>query len=327
MATFWRNLLDLLGWRANATSHTEKLLSCLGAFVGLSLIYAVTHWLLPNAAAMWVVASMGASAVLLFAAPHGVLSQPWAVIGGHGLSAMVGVGCQWLWPEQMFTPALAVALAILAMHYARCIHPPGGATALSAVIGGQAVHDLGFSFVLEPVLLNCAIILGVAVLFNAPFAWRRYPAALAHQPQPLNKSAASEQAPAAVAPEDFYHALRQVDSFIDIRFDDLLEIIQLAQEHAKAQRIGTDDILHGACYSNAQSGENWSVRQVIDEAPARRNKNDLVIYKVIAGAGRGNTGVCPRADMALWARSAVVADGNGWRRVNPIESAAAAIFT
>ena len=78
----------------------------------------------------------------------------------------------------MFAAALAVALAIGAMHYLNCIHPPGGATALSAVIGGDAIHQLGFQYVLTPVLLNVIIVLIVAILFNYPFHWRRYPLAL-----------------------------------------------------------------------------------------------------------------------------------------------------
>ncbi|MBB2493735.1 HPP family protein [Aquipseudomonas ullengensis] len=315
---FWQYCQRLLGWGADSTSHLEKYLATLGAFVGIGLIYAVTHWLLPSEAAFWVVASMGASAVLLFVVPHGALSQPWAVIGGHGLSALVGVTCQQLLPDSPVTPALAVALAILAMQYARCIHPPGGATALSAVIGGTAIHDLGFAFVLSPVLLNVAIILLVAVLFNCLFPWRRYPAALARQPQPLAN-------PGGLSPEDFYHALRQVDSYLDIRFDDLLEVMQLAQQHAQAKRLVAADILLGACYSNALPGDAWAVRQVIDAAgKSGRGLRDQVIYKVVAGSGLGNTGVCRRQDMASWAASAVARQGDGWIRVSPDESVASA---
>lgn len=124
-----------------------------------------------------IIASMGSSAVLLFAVPHGPLSQPWSVFGGHLVSAIVGVTCVKLIPAPMLAAALAVALAIGAMHYLRCVHPPGGATALGAVVGGDAVHQLGYQFVITPVMLNATTILLVALLFNAPFPWRRYPAA------------------------------------------------------------------------------------------------------------------------------------------------------
>lgn len=313
---FSSSLAQLLGWRSDSTSHLEKLLSALGAFLGIALIYAVTHWLLPLDSALWVIASMGASAVLLFAVPHGLLSQPWAVLGGHGLSALVGVSCQLLWPGEFFTPALAVGLAILLMHYARCIHPPGGATALCAVVGGPAIEALGYSFILSPVLLNVGVILLVAVLFNSLFPWRRYPASLARQPEPLRNTA-------ALAPEDFYHALRQVDSYIDIAFDDLLEILQLAQEHAQIQTLQPADILLGGCYSNALPGSHWAVRQIID-APSGSRPRDQVIYKTVAGAGSGSTGVCKRHELASWAKHAVAADAGGWVRVAPGESAARA---
>jgi len=124
---------------------------------------------------------MGASAVLLFAVPHGPLSQPWPVLGGHFVSALVGVACTKAIAQPMLAAPVAVGLAIGSMHYLRCIHPPGGATALSAVVGGEPVHQLGFHFVLTPVLWNAAVILLVALLFNYPFTWRRYPLALARR--------------------------------------------------------------------------------------------------------------------------------------------------
>jgi CBS-domain-containing membrane protein len=123
-------------------------------------------------------ASMGASAVLLFAVPHGALSQPWAVLGGHLVSAVIGVACVQVIAEPILAAPAAVALAIGGMHYLRCIHPPGGATALNAVIGGEAVQQLGFHYVLTPVLLNALTIVLLALLFNYPFRWRRYPSVL-----------------------------------------------------------------------------------------------------------------------------------------------------
>jgi CBS-domain-containing membrane protein len=72
----------------------------------------------------------------------------------------------------------SVGLAIGAMYYTRCIHPPGGATALAAVIGGPNIHALGYQYILTPIAINTATILLVALLFNALFHWRRYPAFL-----------------------------------------------------------------------------------------------------------------------------------------------------
>lgn len=164
---------------ATGNGHLERLLSGLGGLIGLAAVIQVSQAQLGLAGAAALIASMGASAVLLFAVPHGPLSQPWPLLGGHLVSALVGVTCAQLLPGPLPAAPLAVGLAIAAMHYLRCIHPPGGATALSAVIGGDTVQQLGFQFVLTPVLVNAAIIFLVALVFNYPFAWRRYPFVLA----------------------------------------------------------------------------------------------------------------------------------------------------
>lgn len=307
-------LARLLGWRSDSTSHLEKAISALGGFCGIALIYACTHWLLPLESALWVIASMGASAVLLFAVPHGVLSQPWSVLGGHGLSALVGVTCQMLWPGEHYTPALAVGLAILVMHYTRCIHPPGGATALCAVIGDPAIEALGYSFMLAPVLLNVGLILLVAVVFNGLFPWRRYPAGLARPAQP------APQRDGELAPEDFYHALRQMDSFRDLSFEDLLEIQRRAQAHARNQRPTTGELLPGACYSNAQTGQYWAVRQLLSVPQGRRRSRRMLKYRQVAGERSGEVGHCTPAEFAAWAAYAVAPEDSGWLRVSPAES-------
>jgi CBS domain-containing membrane protein len=104
--------------------------------------------------------------VLLSAVPHGPLSQPSALVGGHMVSAVIGVACASLDTPPFIASALAVALASGAMYDLRCIHPPGGATALTAVAGGESVHARGFHYVVTPVLINVSIILLVAIVFN-----------------------------------------------------------------------------------------------------------------------------------------------------------------
>jgi CBS-domain-containing membrane protein len=157
------------------STNAEKWVSTIGGLAGILSVALVSQSQLGLAGSASIIASMGSSAVLLFAVPHGPLSQPWPVFGGHLVSALIGVTCVKLISDPMLAAAIAVALAIGAMHYLRCMHPPGGATALGAVLGGDAVHQLGYQFVITPVMLNAITILLVAVLFNAPFAWRRYP--------------------------------------------------------------------------------------------------------------------------------------------------------
>lgn len=176
MAASLKQMGRLVGAASGRAGHLEKWVSALGGLCGVGVVLLISEAELGLNGATGLVASMGASAVLLFAVPHGPLSQPWPVFGGHLISALVGVTCAQLIAEPLLAAATAVAVAIGAMHYLQCIHPPGGATALSAVVSGPAVHQLGFQFVLTPVLLNAVSILAVAVIFNAPFAWRRYPA-------------------------------------------------------------------------------------------------------------------------------------------------------
>lgn len=173
-----REFVTLLGVAHAPVRAREALASGLGGCVAIATIVAVCSHFVGQSAGL-LVASMGASAVLLFALPHGPLSQPWAVLGGHVLSAFVGVACARLIPDSRIAAAVAVGVAIGVMQISRCVHPPGGATALSAVIGGPTVHALGMKYVLTPVLLNAALIVVVAVVFNGLLAGKRYPAHLA----------------------------------------------------------------------------------------------------------------------------------------------------
>lgn len=232
---YWRRLMQLAAQRyrdeAHPASHTEKVVSAVGGFLGIMLVLMVSGRELDLQGAAMVVASMGASAVLLFAVPHGTLSQPWSLVGGHLVSAIIGVTCA-RWIHDPFTAAaLAVGLAIGAMYYLRCIHPPGGATALVAVVGGPAVHALGYGYVLEPVMLNVLVIGAVAVLVNYPFHWRRYPQRL------IRKAAAPALVHHAgekyvIAHSDLVYALSELGSFIDVSEEDLLRIYDLAVRHA-----------------------------------------------------------------------------------------------
>ncbi len=209
---------------ANRASHREKWLSAAGGFLGILAVLAINQQLLDLQGATMLVASMGASAVLLFAMPHGALSQPWAVFGGHLISAFIGVSCaQWLNAPLVAAP-LAVGLAIGAMYYLHCLHPPGGATALVAVMGGPAVEQLGYGFIISPVLENVIVILGVAVLVNLPFPYRRYPAPLSL----AQVTTGDAREKTFIAHSDLVYALSQLDSFIDVSEQDLLRIYHLA---------------------------------------------------------------------------------------------------
>ncbi len=224
----WRPLWGLL-WPsdANRASHGEKWVSALSGFGSMFLLLFVSQSVLDHHGSVLVVASMGASAVLLFAVPHGALSQPWAVFGGHLISAFIGVSCYTLMDDKLLAAAAAVGFSIGMMYYLHCLHPPGGATALVAVLGGESVTGLGYGFIVTPVLENVLLMLLMAVLLNLPFHHRRYPAALSRP----RRNAMEAEEKGLIAHSDLVYALSQLDSFIDVSEQDLIRIYTLAVHH------------------------------------------------------------------------------------------------
>ena len=312
----WRAFLGIEG---GATSHREKLLSALGGFVAIFGVLLVSRQFVDASGAQLIVASMGASTVLLFAVPHGPLSQPWPLLGGHVLSAVIGVTCARYLGQPVLAAGVAVGLAVGAMYYSRCIHPPGGATALSAVLGGASVHSLGYQYVLTPVLMNVVILFALAVAFNYAFAWRRYPAYLARMSK--RKEAGAPQAPSPIEHSDFVYALSQLDSYVDVSEEDLLRIYTLATGQAQRRHLTPGQIILWHAYCNGEQGPDWVVRDIIDEHRNDDPEKDRVIYRVLAGPGRRDTGVMTRTEFARWAKYEVVRSGSEWLPLDSKETA------
>jgi CBS-domain-containing membrane protein len=307
------------GIGANNTGHLEKWVAGAGGLTGILGVMLISQAFLGLSGSASLVASMGASAVLLFAVPHGPLSQPWAVTGGHMVSAVIGVACAQLNAQPFIASALAVALAISAMHYLRCIHPPGGATALTAVTGGDAVHALGFHYILSPVLLNVLVILLVAMLFNFPFPWRRYPAAWTRKQNQPAVPDASGQAIKAHSREDHPTAARATDPALPISGNQLdTTCSHLAACNPEFGIMYPADIRIGRCYCNGAFGQDWQVRRVIDSAgpgTTESSADGTIVYRVVAGSKRRQTGAARREDFAVWARYEVCLNENSWQRV------------
>lgn len=309
----------LLGIERNATSHGEKLISAVGALAGILAVYYITKSIFPQGfmgspAHFVMITSMGASAVLLFAVPHGALSQPWAVLGGHLISAFIGVTCQKFFPNEFWVGALAVGLAVGAMHYLRCIHPPGGATALAAVIGGPTIHALGYHYLVTPVLINLAAMLLVALLFNGVFGWRRYPAHLARRHKVSSETIPAERQ-FELTHEDFAAAMQELDSYVDVTTEGLAELLELAKQHAERNVTHPKEIIPGQFYSNGKLGQLWAVRQVIDASDNKDPAKIKIIYKVLAGEGAYDTGICSYDEFRCWARFGVSQVNGQWVKV------------
>lgn len=233
------------GWLASllpartSISSPERLRSGLGALVGVLLTGLLSALVMGDApGVVWLVAPLGASAVLLFAMPASPLAQPWAVIAGNTVAALVGVACARYLPWPALAAGVAVFLALLAMFALRCLHPPGGALALTAVLGGAHVQAIGYGFVLAPVLLNSVLMVLAATLYNRAVG-RRYPHTqrldTAHPHQTADAPPTSRL---GFTRDDLLAVMAAHDQVLDVSADDLEDLFLRAERLAHRRRFG-----------------------------------------------------------------------------------------
>jgi len=157
-------------------SLSEIIWSWIGAFLGIAAVALINGYLIEKQDLLMIIGSFGASAVLIYGAIKSPLAQPRNLLGGHVLSALIGVTAyKMFYPHLWLAASVAVATAIAVMHATKTLHPPGGATALIAVIGSQKIHSLGYLYAIIPAGLGAAVMLFVALLVNNIPKNRRYP--------------------------------------------------------------------------------------------------------------------------------------------------------
>lgn len=228
------SLLQRLNPSIVPTSFRERLRASLGALVGIAATGFVSTLALgtSNAALPLLIAPMGASAVLLFAAPSSPLAQPWSIIGGNSIASLVGITCALTIGDPLLSASLAVALSIVLMLMANCLHPPSGAVALTAVLGGPAIHDAGYWFVLSPVGANSLLLLAIALAFNN-VTGRRYPHLAPKPGNPLHGTRAplpTERIGAGL--DDVTAAIRDYDEVLPISPEDVEHLMKDAENRA-----------------------------------------------------------------------------------------------
>jgi CBS domain-containing membrane protein len=224
--------------------------SCLGALAGIVITGTLCRmWLGGEEGLPFLVAPIGASAVLLFAVPASPLAQPWSIVGGNTVSALAGVLGATLMPDPILGGGLAVALAIAAMSLLRCLHPPGGAVALTAAIGGPAIAAAGWSFALVPVGVNSAMLLLLGWLFNN--ATRHgYP----HRAASVTRSVTADppaQDRVGYTAADIDAVLARYDELLDVSRDDLDALFRQVEARAfrrlhgeiRCERVMSRDII------------------------------------------------------------------------------------
>lgn len=241
----------------------EILVGCLGAGIGLIFTAWISRTML-GAANPWFIAPMGASAVLLFGVPSSPLAQPWSLIGGNILAALIGIACARHVGDPVLAAGLAAALAVGAMFALRCLHPPSGAVALTAVLGGPAVWSAGYRFALWPVGLNSAFLLLAALLFNN-LVRRRYPHAVAPHANPHRTADLLPSERLGFTRADLDEALKSYHALLAVSRADLERVFLLAEMKAYRRRFG--DIRCGDLMSkdvvtvqeSASPGAVWGV--------------------------------------------------------------------
>ena len=208
----------------------DRLVACLGALVAISITGVIGAQAVGADAALLIVAPMGASAVLVFAVPASPLAQPWPVIGGNLISALVGVSVARLLPVPAIAAGVAVGAAILAMSLSRSLHPPGGASALLAVVGGPEIAAAGYGYALVPVGLNALVLAAIGIAFHR-LSGHSYPHVAAVP--------GAVVAPGMPHREDIDRALADLGETFDVSRDDLDLLLQRAEHHAMLRLGGT----------------------------------------------------------------------------------------
>ena len=207
----------------------ERLRVTVGIGLGILLAALLARWWTHGSTGPqpWMVASLGASAVLVFATPSSPLSQPWPVLAGSTLSVLVGLACALLVPYPAVAAALAVALSVAIMVPLRCLHPPGAAVALFAVLS----HEHGVQLAALPIFVNAFILLLFGVAYNT-LTGRSYP----HRQRPMPSTPASS--PSRFISSDLDAALAHYNGVLDISRADLEGLLHLAGRAAFQRTLG-----------------------------------------------------------------------------------------
>ena len=223
-----RNRLDQLFTPLLAGANwRDRIIATAGALIGIGMTALVCGLLSGKPEMILLVAPMGASAVLLYAVPSSPLAQPWPVVGGNTVSALIGIASALLLGHGALAAAIAVSVAILAMSVLRCLHPPGGACALLAVLGGPAVLSHGFGYALAPVALNALAMVAFAYAFHR-VSGHSYPHRATRSPLPT--------AVAGFTLDDIDAALDEQGETFDVSREDLEALLASAERHAEARR-------------------------------------------------------------------------------------------
>ncbi|MEK7344555.1 MAG: HPP family protein [Pseudomonadota bacterium] len=269
------------------TSHAERGRAVLGSLLGIFCTALLCFWWAP-ATAVWLVAPIGASAVLVFTAPASPLAQPWPVVAGNTVSAAVGLLCALWLPGPVLAAAVAVATAMAVMMALRCLHPPGGAMALLVVL----MHEHRWDFALFPVLTNSVLLVLVAVLYNN----------LSRHPYPYAASASADDGEGQIDRADLEAVLANYGQVLDVAPDALVQLLRRAQG-AAAERLWSSLMCR-----DIMSPDPWvaDVKLSLTQARDRMQQNNIKALPVVDPSQRV-VGIITQTDLLRLTRDEVLA--------------------
>ncbi|MDX3774193.1 HPP family protein [Chromatiaceae bacterium AAb-1] len=215
----------------------QRLKVALAAFIALFVVTLTSQQLADTTSTIILLASMGASSVLLFGLPNSPLAKPWSFAAGHLISALVGICCAHWFSDLALMAAATIGICLFMMYLFECMHPPGGATALVPVIASTE-QLLGYDFLLYPVALNVLVMLAVSLILNRLLLKRpvqkipeKFDPVHLHQDfSPLKRL--------GLQPEDLLSALNSFQTVVDVSEQDLEKIYTQAQLHAYQRKSG-----------------------------------------------------------------------------------------
>ncbi len=264
-----------------------RLIGAVGAIVSIALTALIASLVMGDGfTAAALVAPMGASAVLLFAVPSSPLAQPWPIIGGNTLSALVGVAVGTLIPIDVVVAAVAVGGAITVMSFTRSLHPPGGAAALVAAFAASGPGGVGFDFALLPVAFNACLLTACGIVFHR-VAGHSYP--LRAEAGPANRVGTTDKAAVArtgFSDNDIDAAFDELGHALDVSRDDVASFIRSVQRHTLARTYGkllcsdimARDVIRVSAGASTEEARSLILERGIRTLPVVSETNRVVGY-------------------------------------------------
>ncbi|WFE69200.1 HPP family protein [Thiomicrospira sp. R3] len=224
MVSFFKNYTSF-----ERNTVKEVLVSTTGVFIALVMVILATRLTHHDNYPWFIIASIGASAIIIFSTPHAPMAQPWAVFIGQTIAALCGLTSWALIKDPSLAVAIAVTATLFFMQLSNARHAPGGATALFIALGPPEVQAYSWSILWLSLLPSLIALTLTAILFNWFFKWRRYPYLL--MPKNTTKETQALPIQAEINHEDLVFATKQLEGYFEMTEEEFMDLYRLARQH------------------------------------------------------------------------------------------------